>query len=942
MRKLFTRAALLIAGMFTLSMSVSAQQMPLVPADDSVRIGKLDNGLTYYIRHNETPKGQADFYIAQKVGSALEEDNQRGLAHFLEHMCFNGTENFPGSGLVDWLESIGVKFGQNLNAYTGVDETVYNISNVPVARKGVQDSCLLILHDWADGLLLDPEEIDKERGVIHQEWRRSMVGQMRIIETLLPKIYAGNRYGERLPIGTMEVVDNFPPHALRDYYETWYRPDQQGIIVVGDIDPDYIEAKIKEIFSPIKMPAEVKERVYFPVDDTPGTIYAIGKDKEQPLGIVQMMFKSDVALSPEMTPTVAYYPVKFMTDMVSHMFDARLDEITAKPDAPFASAGGYYDDFFLAKTKDAFNVSAVAKGNDILPALEAAYRELRRATEGGFTVGEYERAKSEYLSRAEARYNNRNTRQNEEFVKKYVRNFIDGDPIPSAENEYEIIKSFVNQIPLEAINSFLPEIIKKDNRVVMALIPDKGEFVYPTEEQLAEVIAKVDAETIEPYRDEMKTEPLIPNLPKPGKIVSETHNAQWDATELHLSNGVTVIVKPTKFKDNEVLFSAIAVGGLSELPDEYATDIIYLPYAMTKHGYGTYTATDMQKYLQGTQVALNAGMDTYSREVEGMSTVKDLPKLMELIYAQFTEFSITPDDFTAGTNSFKGILKNQESTPQFTFQNKLYSTIYQSPKRQMITTDVIDKANRENIVNIVKGATANAADFTFVFVGNIDMDTFRPLVEQYIATLPANAATAKKATTTDATMEVAAGNKVDSFTTPMETPQTWVFIAASGTEPYTAKDRYASSIAGQILTKRLIKTVREDMGAVYSISAQGGLDRQDKTNAIIQSAFPMKPEMKQEVLDFIKNEMTALSSNITEEELSAVKEFMVKDAVEKTELNHPWLSAMTATTLNGVDTFNGAPEIINSITVADVQNFVKGLLDQNNYRVIVVDPAPSE
>lgn len=315
---------------------------------------------------------------------------------------------------------------------------------------------------------------------------------------------------------------------------------------------------------------------------------------------------------------------------------------------------------------------------------------------------------------------------------------------------------------------------------------------------------------------------------------------------------------------------------------------------------------------------------------------------MELIYAQFTEFSITPDDFTAGTNSFKGILKNQESTPQFTFQNKLYSTIYQSPKRQMITTDVIDKANRENIVNIVKGATANAADFTFVFVGNIDMDTFRPLVEQYIATLPANAATAKKATTTDATMEVAAGNKVDSFTTPMETPQTWVFIAASGTEPYTAKDRYASSIAGQILTKRLIKTVREDMGAVYSISAQGGLDRQDKTNAIIQSAFPMKPEMKQEVLDFIKNEMTALSSNITEEELSAVKEFMVKDAVEKTELNHPWLSAMTTTTLNGVDTFNGAPEIINSITVADVQNFVKGLLDQNNYRVIVVDPAPAE
>ena len=367
--------------------------------------------------------------------------------------------------------------------------------------------------------------------------------------------------------------------------------------------------------------------------------------------------------------------------------------------------------------------------------------------------------------------------------------------------------------------------------------------------------------------------------------------------------------------------------------------IIYLPYAMTKHGYGTYTATDMQKYLQGTQVALNAGMDTYSREVEGMSTVKDLPKLMELIYAQFTEFSITPDDFTAGTNSFKGILKNQESTPQFTFQNKLYSTIYQSPKRQMITTDVIDKANRENIVNIVKGATANAADFTFVFVGNIDMDTFRPLVEQYIATLPANAATAKKATTTDATMEVAAGNKVDSFTTPMETPQTWVFIAASGTEPYTAKDRYASSIAGQILTKRLIKTVREDMGAVYSISAQGGLDRQDKTNAIIQSAFPMKPELRDETLAVIHDIIYNLAENCDESELAPVKEFMVKEAKHNEEENSSWAGTISATKLNGVDVFNNSVETINSVTTDDIKKFMKQLLNQKNYYVVTLDAA---
>ena len=292
MKKQFVKGLLALTMLLTVGFVTRAQmQMPPLPADTAVRIGKLDNGLTYYIRHNETPKGQADFFIAQSVGSILENDQQRGLAHFLEHMCFNGTENFPGNSLIDWLETVGVKFGQNLNAYTGMDETVYNISSVPVDRTGVQDSCLLILHDWADGLLLDPEEIDKERGVIHQEWRRSNVGQMRILEELLPVIYPNNPYGVRLPIGTMEVVDNFPPQVLRDYYETWYRPDNQAIIVIGDIDPDYIEGKIKEIFSPIQMPENAPERFRPEVADNEGTIYAIGKDKEMKMPIVMFSFK---------------------------------------------------------------------------------------------------------------------------------------------------------------------------------------------------------------------------------------------------------------------------------------------------------------------------------------------------------------------------------------------------------------------------------------------------------------------------------------------------------------------------------------------------------------------------------------------------------------------------------------------------------------------------
>lgn len=942
MKKFLTRVALIVSGLLMTGISAKAQmQLPPAPVDTAVIVGKLPNGLTYYIRHNETPKGQADFYIAQKVGSALEEEHQRGLAHFLEHMCFNGTENFPGNSLVDWLESVGVKFGQNLNAYTSIDETVYNISNVPVARQSVQDSVLLILHDWADGLLLDPEEIDKERGVIHQEWRRTMAGQMRILEELLPKIYPGNRYGERLPIGTMEVVDNFPPQAIRDYYETWYRPDQQGIVVVGDIDPAYIESKIKEYFTPIKMPENAKERTYIPVEDTPGTIYAIGKDKEMTTPMVSMMFKTDVLLPTEMNNTMAYFPVNFMTRMVGDMFSTRLREMASKPDATFTRPGGGIGSFFVSKTKDAFDVEFVPLGDDILPAIENAYREVRRAAEGGFTPGEFERAKNEYLSQIESAYENRANRQSAAYVNDYVRNFIDNTPMSSIEDKYEIAKTITAQIPLEAINSLLPQIIKKDNRVIMALLPDNEKMAIPTEEEIAAVIAKVDAETIEPYRDEMKSEPLIENLPAPGKIVSEKPDTQWGATELTLSNGVKVIVKSTKFKDNEILFDAIATGGYSEYSDEKAADIITLPNLLKlgSYGLGTYSKMDLSKYLQGKQVYVSPSVDSYNREVTGMSTVKDLPTLMELIYATFTEFNIQPDDYTAGVTGLKNTLKNQAASPQFIAIENVFKTIYTSPKSRMIDEAIVDAASREGIINIVKESTANAADFTFVFVGNIDMDTFRPLLEQYIATLPADAATAKTAFVADPALEVKPGSGENDFTTKMETPQTYVFIASTGTLPYTTENAIISSIAGQILTKRLIKTVREDMGAVYSIGAAGSLSRLSKVNANMQTFFPMKPEMKAEVLDFINKEFHNMTENVTEDELSNIKEFMLKEANESLELNSSWVDAITSTQLNGVDNFNNKIEAINSITVADIQNFMKNLLDQNNYRVIVTEAA---
>lgn len=931
---------MLFAAGLIFALTSNAQQMPLT-IDKDVRIGKLPNGLTYYIRHNEKPKGQADFYIAQKVGSILEEDNQRGLAHFLEHMCFNGTKSFPGNSLIDWLETVGVKFGQNLNAYTSVDETVYNISNVPVARESVQDSCLLILHDWANDLLLDDEEIDKERGVIHEEWRRSMVGQMRIVEKLLPTVYPDSKYGYRLPIGTMEIVDNFQYQDLRDYYEKWYRPDQQGIIVVGDIDVDRIESKIKEIFADIEMPENAAERVYFPVPDTKGTIYAIGSDKEQTVAVVQMFFKTE-AFPNEMKGDAQYLIQKYVMDLIELMLDNRFNDMMTDPDAPFAQAGCYYGNFFLAKTADAFTLVGVSKDDNIQTTLEAIYRELLRAKDGGFTEGEYQRARDEYMSRIEKAYNGRNDRESGPYVQEYVRHFIDNEPIPSIEDKYQLMQMIAPMIPLQAINQVLPELITNDNRVVLALLPEKEGVAEPTEEELSAIIAKVDGEDIEAYVDEMKSEPLIPALPAAGKIISETANDQWGATEITLSNGVKVIVKPTKFKEDEILFSATARNGSSTVPDSKSTDLKFLDMVLGQHGLGDYTYSDLQKYLSGKQVSVQVEIDNFDRSVSGTTTPKDLQTMMELIYMNFTNFNITADEFKALQNMMEGILKNAESNPQFIFSRDLNKVLYTNPRRQLITPEEVVAADRESILEIIRSMTANAADYEFVFVGNIDMDTLRPLLEQYIATLPADASKVNDKVEVDPSLVIIPGLVNESSTTAMQTPQTWVFIASTAEMPYDSKNAKLASIAGQILSKRLLNTVREDMGAVYSIHASGNMGRTPGRNTAIQTAFPMKPEMKAEVLDFIKAEIERMQSDIKPEELSKVTEFMIKNANEALELNSSWLGAITGTALNGVDTFNGSEEILKAITVEDVQNFLKEMLAQNNYLVFTLDPENAE
>lgn len=906
-----------------------------LPTDSEVRIGKLDNGMTYYIRHNETPKGRADFYIVQKVGSILENDNQRGLAHFLEHMCFNGTKHFPDKKLLEWCQSVGIKFGDNINAYTGWDQTVYQLMNVPVKHESVQDSCLLILHDWAAALTLSDKEIDAERNVIHQEWRSRNIGEQRLREQMFPIIMPGNKYALRFPIGTMEVVDNFPYQALRDYYKTWYRPDLQAIIVVGDIDIDNIERKIKAQFSHIKMPANAPERKYVDVEDTPGTIFAIGSDKELPSAKFELYFKQD-PFPEQYKNTDQYMAFNYITNMISFMLNNRLSEQASRPDAPYTNASSFYSILYMAKTKEAFTLRATAKGGDIRPAFETVYREVIRAKRGGFTVSEYEQAKAQYLSRYEMFYNNRNHRTNENLLQDCINNFLDSEPLISADKQWELARLFTTQIPLELINRTMTQLISEDNRAALIFVPEKEGFTIPTQQQMNTVMESVNAENIEPYTESIKTEPLITKLPTPGKIISTSHNDTWNATVWTLSNGAKVIIKPTTLKNDEILFSACAKGGTNIIDDTYLHDLKFMPYALTRHGFGSYDNLDMTKYLNGKMAGLSYDFRGNSRNIDGMASSKDLRVLMELIYSAFTSFTLTDNDFSSTQSTYENLLPNQESNPEYVFSKYVRSSLYKNPRNHVLDIEDIKSANKNKIEEIVQSMVADINDFTFIFTGSIDIDSLRPLVEQYIACIP-NSGSGKCRFTDLQGTGVTPGTGSHSYSMKMETPQTWVWIEETGDMPFNLKNLLMTKILAMTITDRLIKTVREEMGAVYSLEAYGNMQATQQPNTHIYTAFPMKPEFKDQVINYITGLIKELETTITPEDIKQASEFILKTHKENSEVNAYWLNSIKQWLQTGQDMVSDMQTILESITITDLRNHLKQLNRQGNYRIVTLE-----
>ena len=921
--------------------SAVAQQMPDIPVDPAVRIGKLDNGLTYYIRHNAWPEQRAEFYIAQKVGSIQENDDQRGLAHFLEHMAFNGSKHFKGNELLRWCESVGVKFGTDLNAYTSIDQTVYNISNVPTTREGIIDSCLMILWDWADGLLLEQEEIEKERGVIHEEWRLRTSAQMRMLERDLPKLYPGSKYGHRMPIGLMEIIDNFERPFLQSYYEKWYRPDNQGIIVVGDIDVDQVEQKIKTMFSQIAKPAaDAAKVVAETVPDNKEPIVVIDKDKEQRINMVEVMIKHD-PMPDSIKTSLVYLLANYMKNTALGMLNSRLGEMAQEPECPYLQAQVSDGTYLLSKTKDALDIVVVPKDGKMNEALQRVFAEVRRAAEFGFTATEYGRSKANTLSALDKQYSNKDKRYNSSFVNQYVQHFLANEPIPSLDDYYQLMKQVVPALPLENINMIMKELVPANdsNLVALSFNQEKDDAVYPTEEGLLGAIKAARAEKLEAYVDNVKDEPLMTTMPKKGSIVKEVKNDKFGYTELTLSNGVKVVLKKTDLKKDQVLLSGEGFGGSALYDVKERANIQLFDDVVEASGLAGFSHTELIKALAGKIAGASLSMSTQRTNINGSSTPNDVETMLQLVYLYMTG-DIKKDQQSVDQlmQTLEVQLKNRLLQPEAVFGDSLNLTLTcHNPRFKNIGVEDLKDVNYDRILEMAKERTANAAAFTFTICGNFDEAAIRPLIEQYIASLPSQKKIVKgKDVSTDFK-----GIVINNFKHKAETPKAiGVMVWNSKKLPYTLENSIMASMAGQILSMEYLKKIREDASAAYTVQAQASLSRDDfGTEATILCYCPMKPEKADTAIMIMRDEVEALTKGCDPDKLQKVKEYMLKNHGDQLKQNGYWMGRISTWRKYGLDFHTDYEKVVNAQTPETIAAFVKKLLAAGNRAEVIMLPA---
>ena len=922
MKKLYSLLALVL-----LSVSAVAQGLP---QDPTIRKGKLKNGMTYYIRHNAKEAGLADFYIAQRVGSILEEPRQRGLAHFLEHMAFNGTKNFPGKGkklgIVPWCETIGVKFGANLNAYTSIDQTVYHIGSAPLKREGIIDSCLLVLHDWSHYLLLEDAEIDKERGVIHEEWRTRRAGMavQRLMEQAMPKVYKGTKYEDCMPIGSMDIVDNFPYQDLRDYYQKWYRPDLQAVVVVGDIDVNKMEKKIKKIFSSIPMPKKAAERVYYPVPDNEKMIVDIEKDKEQPIVLCHIYQKREATPDSEKN-SEKYLRDDYVDGLISTMLNDRYAELRQQPEPPFQSATGRASTFFLSRTKDAFSMSISCKQDNILGGIISAVGVAERARQHGFTQSELDRAKKLRMNAAERRVKMQGDYRNSHYVNKCVNNFLEGEPLVSVDFLLENTKKLDAQVTLAEVNAAVKELITDKNQVVVMYAPDKEGFEIPSEQQIEQVILSAQQLSYAPYTEAKLAETLVSNMPKAGSIVSEKPY-RHGFTEITLSNGMKVYAKKTDYESDAVSMEMQADGGTSLYGDEDIPNFALISSGVAEGGVGAFDAVTLRKMLTGKSVRVSPSVGTKSQAISGSSSVKDMPTMFQLAYLYFTQPRRDDAAFASLMNRQRAFLANRNASPKVDYNDSIRAILYNhNPRLAPVVQQTLDKVSYDRILQIYKERFSDAANFKTVIIGNYDEQELRSLLCQYLAVLPT---TGKHEQANKANVpQIIGGTSVHKFSKKQATPLANVSIYYTADVPFTPQSDLELDFLKRCLSIAYTDSVREEKGGTYGVSVGFDLDKDDQPNAMLKISYNADPSRYDELNPIIYQQLENIAKNgPLASSMDKVKQYLVKQYAQAAITNDYWSYIIWHEIDDDTDFDRDYCKMVNNMTPADVQRMAQQIL----------------
>ncbi len=920
-----------------LALSISAQitnpGMP-IPVDPKIKIGKLDNGLTYYIKQNKKPEQRMELRLAVNAGSICETDAQQGLAHFCEHMCFNGTKNFPSNKMVDMLEEMGVKFGAELNAGTSFDQTIYMLK-VPTDKEQWIDRGFQVVEDWAHQVSLDNKEIDKERGVIVEEWRLGLGADDRMMQKYLPVLFKGSKYAERLPIGKVEIVKSFPYDTLRTFYKTWYRPDLMAVVVVGDIDPALAEKKIKEYFSRIPKSINPKPRVEYPVPDNQEPLISIVTDKEA------SGYSALIAFKHPKSNDITYddYRNQLMRQLYTSMLNNRLRELGQKPDAPYTGAGAGYGGF-IGRTIDVYSLQVEAKENQIEKSLETVLIENERVRRFGFTATELERQKKSILTSLETMAKESDKTESRSYADELVRNYLTQECIPGIQKEFEIAKEFMPGITLEEINKLGQKWITDNNIIGMITLPEKEGVKVPVESQIIDIIKSMKSKDIAAYQDKVSDAPLLSVQPAGSKVIKRTENRDFGYTELTFGNGVRMILKPTDFKNNEILFSAFSPGGSSLYPDEDIMSATVATSVVTAGGLGDFDMIGLQKKLTGNTARLNPSISDLREGVSGSCAPKDLETLLQLNYLYFTKIRKDEDAFKAYISRLKNTIKPMKSVPQAIFQDTLSKIITKnSPRVISIPTEAqLDQVNLDRALAIFRDRFADASDFTYVMIGNFKTDDVIPMVEKYLGGLPSIKRTE---TWKDRTPGFPSGLVYVEVPKNSE-PQSQVSMVWKGDYSWEDKDRRCFGILINILSIKCRENMREEQGGVYGVSIGSSVTKFPAPKYTITASWGCNPDNIKKLSQTVLDEMEKIMKNgPTDIDLNKVKETLIRDMETRVKENSWWMTTLTNHYFQGdkILSLEEYKNSVNAITSADIKAIANRYLNLKNYVEVALTPA---